>query len=263
MTSLLSRYAKDERATALMEFAFSLPVLLFCAFVMFEFVRFQLARIKVDKAAFMIANATTQLPVTMKQQSGTSYGVVQDTALQALMNRFSALMPSTNRGGARLVISGLGYVDRTFTITGVKVPTNKPIILWAKGGHLGSPVPKSASTVTALGTAETWSAALRMRPAVFTDPHTLGALAAYGNFECRTQPEHMVLVEVFYDYQPRFATLFGGLTELPVNFLNRTTMVSRAFLQPRDNPIEALEGHAAFGAPSAAYIESKKRGFCE
>jgi hypothetical protein len=266
---LLFRFLRCTKGTSLIEFAFAFPVLLFCAFVLFEFVSFQLVRIRVDKSAFMLANAITQMDVKTVKTGTTSYGQINDDDLTTLLERFDEMVPQASRGGAKVIVSAFSYVDHYYDQFGTKQPVNAPIMLWARGMQFGqNNPPGSASTIEVLGNNDHWGKGIKMEKVKFIDANTKRALKApYSDFECVGQPEHLILVEVFYDYVPVFSPLFANVHEPPLinfNFIKRHTVVSRAFLRPRGADIEALEDNASFATPDSRYLGSKSRvnGFC-
>jgi len=265
---MMRRFFSSCRGNALIEFALALPILLFLSYVLFEFTSFQLAKVKVDKAAFMIGNAVTQLPVEAVKQGGATYGRIDGKLVQDLLERVDGLVPKGSRGGVKVVVSAFTYVDHYYPVGASRPKTmDAPILLWARGKLYGNNPDGSLSTVRRLGRGVQWNSSIKMQKVEFIDADTLAALKPpYSNFEClKGEPEFVVLTEVFYDYKPIFANLVKG-KDPRVNFLKRTTMVSRSFLRPRALvPPEALKDDAAFAQPHQDYLYSKGKinGFCE
>lgn len=256
MYSALKRIGTDSRAAILIEFAVTLPVLLFLFFVGFEFISFQLARIKVDKAAFLIANAVTQLQATEnKNPSGDSFRSINDLELRALLDESDTLLPNTTRARAKVLVSSFTMIDQLNDT--VNVPpraVDAPLVLWARGWKSGTTDLEALSTIPILGAATEFSRNIQLSPIAFRDNNTRLSLSRYGNFACG---ENVVLVEVFYEYEPQF-TLFRD-----TNLLSRQLLNSRAFMRPRLGDIEALSGNAEFSTPAASYQATKLRdGFC-
>lgn len=261
---LLVSYARDESAVAVIEFAVLLPILIFCGFVLFEFISFQLARIRVDKAAYTLANAITQLQINSDRIGAVPYTYVSDAAVLSILNRADQLLPGQARGHAKVIAVGFSYVDRLANVGGVGTTrVNKPVLLWAKGISIGPAQQRPApSTVSIIRNNTTYGSNLYLRPFDFEDVQTTNAINLYGNFSCDLAPEHAVLVEVFYEYNPLFSPQFID-ADMGLDFFRPTTLSSRAFLRPRGADIEALRGPGSnFNAPSQRYINSKSRGFC-
>lgn len=247
------RFLRDTSGATLVEFLIALPVLMTLSVVILEFTSLQIARIRTDKSAYMIGSVITQL--TRVEQSGTpSYFTVDAGQMDAVLSELDTMLPTSTRVGTKVVVSGFTQMDRIFLPAGlVPVPVNAPMLLWAKGRVFGENPENSPSAVAALGSNVVWSRAVQMQPALFTDVQTQQALTRYGRFACG---DNVVLVEVFYRYRPLFQVL-------PVkNFITERTLVSRAFLRPRTGDIEALAGDVSFSTPTATYLSSKRRGFC-
>lgn len=261
---MLHSYARDESAVAVIEFAVLLPILIFCGFVLFEFISFQLARIRVDKAAYTIANAITQLQISSDRIGSVPYTYVSDDAVQSILDRADQLLPGQARGNAKVIAVGFSYVDRLANVSGGGTTrVNSPVLLWAKGISIGPAQQRPArSTVSIIGNDMTLGSNLYLRPFDFEDTQTTNAISLYGDFSCDQAPEHAVLVEVFYEYNPLFSPQFID-ADMGLDFFEPTTLVSRAFLRPRGADIEALRGTSSnFNAPTTRYTNSKSRGFC-
>ncbi len=238
------------------EFLLVFPVLLTLTFGIIEFSALQITRIKVDKASFMIGNIITQLARGEQRPVGQpSYFTVDVGQVDAVIARLDTMVPSSTRVGTKVVVSGFTYANRQFAAGSVTPqPVNAPLLLWAKGRVFGVNPANSNSTIGALGGNVVWPASVAMQRVVFGDVQTQNALAGYGTFGCG---ENVVLVEVFYEYEP----LFGLLRDVP--FIQRRTLTSRAFLRPRAGDIEAIAGDAVFSAPAPSYQNTKARGgFC-
>lgn len=268
LSNILQRFVRDTRATALMEFAFSLPILLLCAFVLFEFATFHLARIKTDRASYMLANTMAQLPTVMRPRPGApvqQYRTVDSSAVNQLLARADTLLPRSGRGGIKIVASSFSYVDQRFnTATSPAIPTNAPILLWGAVWQTAPEGVGEPSTVSTIARRATLPASIQNQPFTFDDADTQRAIASYGQFTCGARPESSLLVEVFFHYRPVFFNLFKNIDEPPINFLAEQTLVSRAFVRPRPegDAIEAMNGDAVFNIPTNAYFTSRARGFC-
>lgn len=250
------RVGADTRGSILIEFAITLPVLLFLFFVGFEFISFQLARIKVDKAAFLIANAVSQLQTTEnKTPSGEPFLTINDVDLRALLEQSDSLLPNSSRTRAKVLVSSFTMIERlNDTVNSPARIVDAPLLLWARGWKSGAINLEALSTIPILGDATEFSKNIQLSPITFRDDNTRLALSRYGNFACG---ENVVLVEVFYEYQPQF-TLFSN-----TNLLSRQLLNSRAFMRPRLGDIEALSGNAQFSTPADSYEITKFRdGFC-
>lgn len=252
-SSFLTRFLRDTSGATLVEFLIALPVLMTLSVAILEFTSLQIARIRTDKSAYMIAGIITQL--TRAEHSGLpGYFTVDSAQMDAILSELDNMLPTSTRVGAKVVVSGFTQMDRIYLPAAlVPVPVNAPMLLWAKGRVLEENPEDSASTISALGSNVVWSSAVQMRPVLFTDTQTQQALTRYGHFDCG---DNVVLVEVFYRYKPIFQVL-------PVEqFITERTLVSRAFLRPRTGDIEAVAGDVSFNAPTATYLSSKRRGFC-
>ncbi len=256
MQQAFRRFIKDERAAALIEFAFCLPVLLILAFVILEFSMLQMARIKVDKASYQINSVLTQMTRGEQTSPGNpNYFTLDSAQVNTVLDRVDRMLPRFTRGGAKVVVSGFTYADRVYPAgSTVAQPMNAPVFLWAVGRVFGDNPPDSASTVAMLGSNISWASGLQMQPVTFTDPATQAAITTYGTFRC---PENVILVEVFYDYTPLFP-----ITDT-LSFIDRHTLKSRSFLRPRTGDVEAIAGDASFSQPAASYHNTKRNGgFC-
>ncbi len=250
----LRDFIANESGATLVEFLVCLPFLIILSFAILEFSSLQLARIKTDKSAYIIANVITQLN-RVEQTGSPNYYTIDVAQLDAILARVDGMLPSSTRVGAKIVVSGFTYMDRIFpAATGPAQQVNSPRLLWARGRVFGANPENSNSTVSLLGGNVTWSNAVQMQPFTFTDIDTRNAINTYGTFRC---PENVVLVEVWYDYQPIF-DVFPDF-----RYIQRRTLVSRAFLRPRAGDIEAIANDPSFNQPTALYQNTKTRGgFC-
>lgn len=253
---LWGRLGRCESGATLIEFLITFPILMILLLGILEFTALQVARIKVDKSSYTIASILTQLNRAEQSPAGEpSYFTVDAAQVDAVLERLDRMVPSATRVGTKVVVSGFTYADRMFTsASGAPQPVNGPLLLWAKGRVFGANPENSASTATVLGANVSWPSSVQMQRITFADVQTQQALATYGTFRCG---ENVVMVEVFYDYEP----IFGLLPDL--QFITRRTLVSRSFLRPRTGDIEAIAGDATFGSPAASYQTTKSRGgFC-
>lgn len=252
----MTRFLRDDKAATLVEFAVTMPVLLILMFAILEFSALQMARIKVDKASYLIGNAITQLTRGEQKPTGQpSYFTIDGGQVDALLQRLDVMVPRGTRVGTKVVVSSFTYVNRVYPVGAtVPQPVNAPVLLWAKGYLLGSNPEGSASTIPALGGNVAWGRGIQMQRVTFNDSQTQEAITRYGMFGC---DENVVLVEVFYQYAP----MFGLLPDM--EFIAPRTLTSRAFMRPRTGAIEAVAGDASFNAPAATYQYTKTRGgFC-
>lgn len=250
------RLYSDTRASIFIEFAITLPVLLLLVFIGFEFVSLQLARIKVDKSAYLIANAVSQLPVREQRTAlGNNFRTISDSQLAALLTESDTLLPQATRENAKVLVSGFTMIEQlNDTLTAPARAVDAPLLLWAKGRAIGASDLAAESTTGVLGSATEWPRSIQLSPIRFSDSNTQQALARYGNFACA---ENVILVEVFYTYVPAFNFFIS------TNLLSRQTLSSRAFLRPRQGDIEGLEGSASFATPADSYDATLSRnGFC-
>jgi hypothetical protein len=253
---IAGRFRRDIRAVTAIEFAVVLPILVFLAFVLFEFVYFQLARVRADKAAYLVAAAVTQLSVREQNAGGgTTYQSIRNNEIEALLRESENLLSESTREGAKVVAASFTYIDQLQpNLLAPPQPYNAPALLWAKARVFDANPSDSASTIAALGSGTAWPSSLRMQRVVFQDADTQSALGSYGGFSCG---ENVVMVEVFYEYRPLFR-LFAE-----VDLIQAQTFVSRAFLRPRGGDIEAIEDDASFDRPADSYLATKSLGeFC-
>lgn len=252
----LKTFLRDDSGATLFEFLLLTPTLFILAFAILEFTSLQLARIRTDRSAYIIANIITQLSRAEQKPVGQpSYFTVDDAQLDAILNRAEDMLPTATRMGAKVVVSGFTYMDRIYpNSTGPAQPVGAPVLLWAKGRVFDANPQNSPSTVSVLGSNVVWPSSVQMQRITFLDDNTRNAIATYGTFQC---PENVVLVEVFYDYAPIFKVLEQ------YQFIDRRTLVSRAFLRPRSGDIEAVANSVSFNQPAAVYQNTKQRGgFC-
>lgn len=198
----------EESGTALIEFAFALPVLLTLLLGSLELNRYILIMQKVDKAAYTLADVITRTPAAYEDEDGNfDDGMIDQNTMVSFFGYFSGLMaPYTiddaSEGEGLVVVTSV-YEDTD--------PDTDPLIKWqVMGGGTLSP-----ELVRSDITGQPPTNGLRNTPPAFA-AYIQDALEATKTIP-QGSPEHgmlekenMLAVEVFYRYVPLFAgSVFG------------------------------------------------------
>jgi Flp pilus assembly protein TadG len=215
-------FTRDAKGTAIIEFAIAVPVLLTLLYGAIEVNRYITMLQKVDKSAYTIADVMTRRPGALTQNPDPSQSWADVEYAEAAMDLYGRLMRPYSEetsdgeysvGSEGIVAITSVYKDRT------PVPGNPPRVMWqiTGGGTLSGGNLISDITGQPISNAPT----RRCTAPNFAGP-VQDALDLTGGMR---SPENMIVVEVFYRYQPLFGTTFFNLGE--------TIFKRNAFFTPR------------------------------
>lgn len=211
MNRFSNLFRRDERGVALIEFALVMPFLIVVLFGGIELTRYILITQKVAKAAFMMNNVVTQyLPATATAQDGE----IDVTEMQYVFLQLDRMMEPFDVPERQVAIA----------TSVVKTAPTTIVVKWqiAGGGSLTSEV---ASAVNGAGPSNPGGAD-SAAPFSGADP-TLSTM---------TVDENMVVMEVFYRYEPILNFILEPFDlELPAR-----TLVQRAYFVPRKGALICL-----------------------
>lgn len=224
MRTLLSKFSRNNRGIALLEFAIVFPFLFLLIFGGIEVARYILILQKLEKAVYTLTDIVGQsTPAT----AAGSTGEISATQIDNVMNSFDNMMGIYASGERQGII-----VSSVLRRPGENASDVSMVLRWQRK-FMGPEVMNSPSIVTGQAGQNT----TRTNPAQ-------SCLPAPFNAEINTQlqtalvGENMIVGEVFYKYQPLYAYLLGGASPTAESStdgfaLQPQILTRRMFIHPR------------------------------
>lgn len=234
-------FMRDERGVALIEFVIVLPLLLILIFMALEFTRYLLINIKVQSAAYAMANSVTQYPPA---SNPPSTGEINLNALLVTLGTGQltrVLFPFGDASKEGMIISSI----RKESAANPALPNT--VIKWqlfnagAIGGITSMVNGKSAGDIG------TGAAFVKDQPTAFDTLRNPAASPA--NLASLLEGENFIVVEIFYDYQPLYTSIFPAISAANAAFdfpgLAPQTIARQVFMRPRNGALICLPGAGA------------------
>lgn len=234
----------DQRGVALIEFVMVFPLLMMLLFGCLEFSRYLMIHLKVQNATYALANIVTQYPAS-------------SPTLEAGKISYTELMNTLGGNQLAKMLSPFGSdpTRQGMIITSIRRENAKhstrPVIKWQifTGGSISAV--ESAVNQKTPATISNVAGFVRDLPTSFDATKNPGASTASlaGMFE----RENMIVVEVFYRYDPLYTQIFSaiGLSFSAFNFpgLSPQIITRQTFMRPRSGDLICLPG-----APGDVFI---------
>lgn len=220
LPSMLSRFRRDDRGVALMEFALIIPFLMLIFYGGIELTRYMLIAQKLDKSAYALADITNQFPPATAARAPGELSVTQMNT--TVFPQFISLMEPYDA-------TSLGSV----IVTSLRQESGVPRIKWQIAGGGSYADGQTISAISGLSPAAVngAGASLRDRTATFLPE-------IQTDMDNMRDNENMIVSEVFFRYQPFMAALLQGL-QLPLN-LGEVTLTRRVYTRPREGDLACL-----------------------
>lgn len=228
---LIRKLFSNQHGLALVEFALCAPLLLTLFFGVVELTRFIVIMQKVERASYSLSNMTIQYLPAQNPVVSAANEISEDNITGNVFPQLSRIMaPNNANEDLRVII--------TSVVNTAVTPPPTVTINWqiAGGGILANA--DTFSIVNGL-TPAAISPAVQNTPATFT-PEIMAGLADM------QQGENMIVVEVFYNYQPIVSDI---LIRFGMPSLAQRTLVSRVYSMPREGNLLALPPSFPVAAP--------------
>ncbi len=228
LCQLILRFAGASRGIALMEFALVFPFIMLMLLGGLEVSRAIVITQRTEKVGYVIADITSQyLPATSAAATG-------ELSLTELTNnvfpQFSRMMGTYADTSKQAII-----------LTSVVMQSGVKKILWQAAGG-GSLTTNVVSVVNGLSPAAIGKG-VQGAVATFTGGTNTGDIAS--QLATMVEGENMIVAEVFYSYQPVWASVIGATTapnstSAAATIASPKVLVKRMFFRPRNGSLTCL-----------------------
>ncbi len=221
MNNSFKKLLVNNKGLALVEFALCLPLLLVLFFGTFELARFILIMQKVERTAYSLASIVSQY-----QPAGTAGAAVEDMISVANMTNnvfpqvINMMIPYNDAAGLRTIVTSVSNRN-----TGKRI--NWQI---ASADTNGSFTKADVRSIVNNRAPSAINPSVKNKIATF-NPEILLTLSTM------TLNENMIIVEVFYDYQPLLSNELSGFKSAG---FGRKTIISRSYTMPRQGNLLTL-----------------------
>lgn len=242
-----SSLACGERGAALIEFAIVAPLLLFLMFAGLEFSRYLLVNIKVQTAAYAMANIITQYPPATSAHASKeiTFNELTVTLGGAQLTRMLAPFGSDAKEG---------MIVTSVTKNSAKNPAPPyTVVQWQvfSAGSIGGV--QSMVNQKSAGAIRNYSSFVPHQPTLFDATKYPGF--SNSNLAGMLEGENMIVVEVFYHYKPLYQALFGSLgsnfSSLNFSGLSEQIVTRQVVMVPRIGALPCLPG-----APGNVFVNA-------